>query len=208
MAGIHQVLLAIPSGPTFGTFSYEFSSGTSNGTQVQSPVNVYYRRNIFQTVYTSTELTNNGVISGSKFNKLRWYITGVVPSTNSARGLNIRLFHTTATDGTTVASPIDGESKITVYSVSDVTDVTQFESLGPAEFTFTTTFTWNGTNNICIESCTAQNETNWISAGTQRVFTFTNGSRYNQTDNAGTSCGDTPDTIENFKPSVEMDWVT
>lgn len=189
---------------TTGKFSYQFSSGTSNGAQSQSPVNVYYRRNIFQTVYTVAELSANGAQSGCTFNKLRWFITSAVPTANSARGLNIKLFHTTATDGTTVATPIT--SKVTVYSVSDVTDVTQFESLGNAEFTFSTTFTWNGTNNICIESCTAQNETTFVSNGTQRVFNITNGSRYSQTDNAGTSCADTPNVVQSFKPSVELDW--
>jgi hypothetical protein len=194
------------SAPTSGTFSYNYSSGTSNGTQAASPANVYFRRNIFQTVYTAAELSANGAYGGSIFNKLRWSITGAVPITNSARGLNIRLFHTTASNGSTLAAPIGGESKTTVYSVSDLTDVTQFEAIGNAIFNFTSTFTWNGTNNICIESCTAQNQTNYTSAGTQRIFNVTNGSRYTWTDNAGTSCSETPGTVQGFKPSVEMDY--
>lgn len=204
MSGMQQLLISL--GPPRGTFSYQYSSGTSNGTQVQSPVNIYYRRNIFQTVYTAAELSANGAVGGCIFRNLRWFITGVVPTGNSARGLNIRLFHTTTADGTAVASPIAGEFKTTVYSVSDTTDVLEFETLGNAQFTFATPFTWNGTNNICVESCTAQNETNWTSAGTQRIFNVTNGSRFRQTDNAGTSCGDTPGTTQGFKPSVEMDF--
>ena len=189
-----------------GTFSYNYSSGTSNGTTTASPANVYFRRNIFQTVYTAAELNANGATSGAIFNKLRWYITGAVPASNSVRGLNIRLFHTTASDGSTVASPIGGESKTTVYSVSDTTDVTQFETTGNALFNFSNTFTWNGTNNICIESCTAQNETNYVAAGLQRIFNISNGSRYSWTDSTGTSCSVTPGTVQGFKPSVEMDY--
>lgn len=205
MAGVHQLFLGTPL-LLGGTFSYEFSSATSNGDQDQSPVNVYYRRNIFQTVYTAAELTANGARSGAVFKNLRWYITGAVPSDRSARGLNIRLFHTTTSDGLSTASPIISESKTTVYSVGTTTDVTEFESTGICQFIFTSTFTWNGTNNICIESCTSQNETNWIAAGEQRVFLVSNGSRYSQTDDAGNSCSDALDTAQGFKPSVEMDF--
>jgi hypothetical protein len=189
-----------------GTFSYNYSSGTSNGTSTAAPANIYFRRNIFQTIYTAAELSSNGASSGAIFDKLRWFITGAVPAANSVRGLNIRLFHTTASDGSTLATPISGESKTTVYSVSDTTQVTEFEAIGNAIFNFTSTFTWNGTNNICIESCTAQNETNYTSAGTQRIFNVTNGSRYSWSDNAGTSCSETPTTVQAFKPSVEMDY--
>lgn len=202
---IHQLLMVMGNLST-GTFGYQYNSETSNETTSQSPVNIYYRRNIFQTVYTAAELISNGAVSGCIFRNLRWYITGAVPSAYSVRGLNIRLFHTTTNDGTVTASPIVGESKITVYSVSDTTDVLEFESIGDAEFTFTSPFVWNGVNNICIESCTAQNELNWFAAGTQRVFPFTNGSRYSQDDNVGTSCGVNPSEIANFKPSIEMDF--
>lgn len=206
MAGVHQLFLGTPLVLSGGTFSYEFSSATSNATTTQSPVNIYYRRNIFQTVYTVSDLTNNGATSGAVFKNLRWYITGAVPSDRSARGLNIRLFHTTAASGASLASPISGESKITVYSVDATTDVIEFETTGICEFTFTSTFTWDGTNNLCIESCTSQNETNWIAAGTQRIFNVANGSRFSQTDSAGNSCSDTPGSIVGFKPSVEMDF--
>lgn len=202
---IHQLLMVLGS-PPVGTFGYEYDSATSNETTTQSPVNIYYRRNIFQTVYTAAELISSGAVSGCIFRNLTWYITGAVPSEYSVRGLNIRLFHTTTNDGTVTASPIVGESKTTVYSVSDTTDVLEFESIGDAEFTFITPFVWNGVNNICIESCTAQNELNWFAAGTQRVFPFTNGSRYSQDDSAGTSCGVNPSEIANFKPSVQMDF--
>jgi hypothetical protein len=200
---IHQLLMILSTPPS-GTFEYQYDSGISNGTITQSPVNIYYRRNIFQTVYTAAELSANGAVSGCIFTNLTWYITGAVPSERSVRGLNIRLFHTTTVDGTVTASPIGGETKITVYSVSDTTDVLEFESIGDAEFGFTAPFVWNGVNNICIESCTAQNEFNWFAAGTQRVFPITNGSRYSQDDNVGTSCSENPSEIVNFKPSVKM----
>ena len=202
---IHQLLMVLGNIPS-GTFSYQYSSVISNETTVQSPVNIYYRRNIFQTVYTAAELIANGAVSGCIFRNLKWYITGAVPSAYSVRGLNIRLFHTTTNNGTAIASSIGGESKITVYSVSDTTDVLEFESIGDAEFGFTAPFVWNGVNNICIESCTAQNEFNWFAAGTQKVFTVVNGSRYSQNDNAGTSCSESPSEVANFKPSVQFDF--
>ena len=201
---VNDTSVTVP--PTVQTFSYGFSSDTSNGNQVASPCNNYYRKNIFQTVYTVAELSANGAAAGAVFNKLRWYITDAVPSTNSVRGLNIKIFHTTNTNSSTDASPIG--SKTTVYSVSDTTAVTEFESLGPCTFNFANTFTWDGTNNICIESCTAMNETNWTTNGTQRIVNAANGSIYQRDDEPGTLCGTTPATTTGatFKPSVEMDY--
>jgi hypothetical protein len=186
-------------------FSYGFSSSESNTNQIPVPCNIWYRRNIFQTVYTAAELSANGAVAGAQFNNLKWYITDAVPSTESVRGLNIKIFHTTNTDSSSAASPIS--TKTTVYSVSDATDVTQFESLGPCTFNFTNTFTWDGVNNICIESCTAENELQYLARGTQRIVNVANGSISRQIDANGTSCGDTPNqTGRPFKLSVEMDY--
>ena len=204
MTGIHQLFLGSPNS---GIFSYEFDSSTSNDFQEPAPVNIYYRRHIVQTVYTASELSSYGARSGAKFVNLRWYITDPVPEFNSARGLNIRLFHTNTLDGTSDAFPISGESKTTVYFVDEISDVTEFETAGICQFNFITTFSWNGINNICVEICTSQNENDWLQRGTQRVVYVTNGSRYDETDSVGSSCSDSLSAIIDFKPSVEMDFV-
>jgi hypothetical protein len=197
-----------------GTFAYGWQSSISNGNTSPSPSNVWFRRNIFQTVYTVSDLTSNGAESGAIFRNLRWNITGAIPAGNSARGLNIRLFHTTQADGSATASPVAGQSKITVYADTSTTDTLQFESTGIKTFTFgtgnaggtTSSFEWNGVNNICIESCTSQNESIYTQAGQQLIVNVTNGSRYVWTDATGNSCFDTPNTSVGYKSSVQMDF--
>jgi hypothetical protein len=199
-----------------GTFSYNFSSTTSNSTTTQSPMNIYYRRNIFQTIYTVSDLTGNGAESGAIFRNLKWNITNAVPSGNSILGFTLRLFHTTTSDASAVAAPIAGESTTTVYSDTSSTEFTLVETTGIKTITFgggnntgvtrSSTFEWNGVNNICIESCTSQNQTTWTSNGTQTIFNVTNGSRYYRDDSSGNACTITPNQTLGFKPSVQMDF--
>lgn len=197
-----------------GTFSYGWSSTATNSTTTQSPINIYYRRNIFQTIYTASDLTNNGAESGAIFRNLKWNIVGSIPSNNSIRGFTLRLFHTTQSNASSVANPISGETKTTVYADSGTTQFTLVESTGIKTITFgggdlsgvSSSFEWNGVDNICVESCTSQNETTWSSAGTQRVFNISNGSRYYRDDSTGNACTFNPNQTLGFKPSVEMDF--
>lgn len=199
-----------------GTFSYAWTSTSQNGTSQPAPINIYFRRNIFQTVYTTDELLNNGVEDGAIFRNLKWNITGAVPANNSILGFTLRLFHTTTTNGQTLAGPITGESKTTVYSDTSSTEFTLVESTGIKTITFgggnntgvtrSSTFEWNGIDNICVESCMSQNQTNWTSAGQQRIISFSSGSRYSWTDSTGNSCNDNPSGVVSYKPAVQMDF--
>lgn len=199
-----------------GTFSYNFSSTTSNTLTTQSPINIYYRRNIFQTIYTVSELTGNGAEAGAIFRNLKWNITDAVPSNNSILGFTLRLFNTTTSDGTVAAAPIAGQSKRTVYSDNSSTDFTLVETTGIKTITFGggnntgvtrfSTFEWDGTNNICIESCTSMNQTTWLSRGGQTIFNVTSGSRFYRDDSNGDACTITPNQVLPFKPSVQMDF--
>ena len=203
-----------------GTFSYGWSSTTNSGTTQASPINVWFRRNIFQTVYTVSDLTNNGAEAGAIFRNLKWNVTGAVNSSRSIMGFTLRLFHTTTSSGTSLASPISGESKVTVYADTangngTGTEFTLVETTGIKTITFgggnasgvSSSFEWDGVNNICIESCTQQNEVTYNSSGQIRIFSpVTNGSRYSWTDSAGNSCLTDPNSVIAFKPSVQMDF--
>lgn len=198
-----------------GSFQYGWTSTSSNTTTSQSPINVYYRRISYQTIYTAAELSAAGVPAGAFFNKLYWHITGAVPANNSILGMNIRLFHTTASNGSVVAGLVTGTSIVTVYSDSSTTEFTLVETTGEKQINFgggssgtaVSSFQWDGINNICVESCTSQNQTNYTSAGTQRVvLSVTNGGRYYRTDATGNSCGISPNAAQSFKVSTKMDW--
>lgn len=188
-----------------GTFSYGWSSGSSNGNYSQGhPINIWFRRNIFNTVYTANDILNNGGEEGAIFRNVKHYVNGSISDSYSARGLNIRVFHTNASKGGQ-ASPISGESKTTVYSIGNGTDVDQWESTGECTFNFSTPFEWNGSNNICIEYCTHQNQGNYRPQGQGRVVNET-GSRYRRTDSGGTSCSDSADWNVSQVPSIKMEF--
>jgi hypothetical protein len=199
--GSYQVKSSF-SQPT-GTYEYGWSSSSSNGTYSQGhPINIWFRRNIFQTVYDTSDLSS--VEDGAIFRNLKHYVTNAISNSYSARGLNIRLFHTTASKGSD-ASPISGESKTTVYSIANGTDVSQWQSTGEQTFTFSTPFEWNGADNICIEYCTAQNQNRYRNDGQARVVNET-GSRYRRTDASGSSCSDSPSASVSQRPSIKMDY--
>lgn len=203
----------VPSTIT-GNFNYGWTSTTQHASSTTSPINIYYRRNIYQTIYTAAELTAANVPPGASFNRLIWHVYNAVPAANSILGMNIRLFHTTAADGSVVAGPVSGQSKTTVYADATTTEFTLAETLGDLIVNFgggsaggaSSSFVWDGVNNICVESCTSQNQVNYLTNGIMRIVTFTNGGRASRTDAAGNSCGDTPNTVFAQKISTSMRW--
>ena len=189
-----------------GTLSYGWSSGSSNSNYGQGhPINIWFRRNIFQSVYTVSDLLNNGAEEGAIFRNVKHYVTNPISNTYSARGLNIRLFNTDQGKGST-ASPSSGSSKVTVYSIGNSSDVSQWQSgTGEKTFTFSTPFEWDGSKNLCIEYCTYQNQNNYRADGQARVVNEF-GSRYYRTDSGGTSCSNgTPYSISQI-PAIKMDF--
>ena len=189
-----------------GQLSYGWSSGSSNGNYSQGhPINIWFRRNIFQSVYTVSNLVNNGAEEGAIFRNIKHYVNNPISNSYSARGLNIRIFHTDQGKGS-FASPASGQSKVTVYSIGNGSDVSQWQSgTGEKTFTFSTPFEWNGTQNICIEYCTHQNQSRYRPDGQARVVNES-GSRYRRTDAGGSSCSDSPTGSISQVPAIKMDY--
>lgn len=188
-----------------GTFSYGWESTSDTGTSA-SPISVSYRRNIHLTVYPASILLDNGARAGARFVNLRWYVTDTVPEANSILGMNIRLYHTTATTASSTVNAIDG-IKTTVYSDSTTTPFLQAESLGVLQVDFSEPFVWDGVNSLVVESCTSQNETNYTSRGSLRVFGTATVRRYNWVDSAGTSCNTLPNNTAQGYIATQMDYV-
>jgi hypothetical protein len=198
-----------------GFFEYGWTSTGQNLSSGAAPINVYFRRIIYQTIYTAAELTAAGVPSGAFFNQIIWNITEAVPSNNSILGMNIRLFHTPAANGSTTAVPVTGTSKVTVYSDLSTTEFTLVETTGDKAINFgggssgtsSSSFQWDGVNNVCVESCTSQNQTNYAASGRQRVVSgVASGGRNSRTDSAGNSCNEAPSTSLSYKVSTRMRW--
>lgn len=200
---LNEAFISIP-----GTFSYGWSSTTSTSVGSGSPIGIGYRRNIHQSIYSPSILSANGARPGARFKNLRWYVVSAINPSYSILGMNIRLFHTSATNATNILTPISGESKVVVYSDSSTTEFTKAETVGVLQINFLTNFTWNGVNSIVVESCTSQNQLSYSSQGSLRnIFFGDDVRRHSWVDSSGSSCGDTPlGTFQN-QISIQMDFI-
>jgi len=192
-----------------GTFSYGWASTTETGVGQASPINIGYRRNIHISLYSPTIMLANGARAGGRIVRLRWYITGAISPNYSILGMNIRLFHTTATNTSGNVDPVSGTTRTTVYSDASTVEFTKAETTGVLTIEFPEPFTWNGTNSLVVESCTSQNQTNYASQGSMRnIVTGSTGVRkYSWTDNAGSSCSSTPGSVLTDQIAVQMDFI-
>lgn len=191
-----------------GTFEFGWGSGSSSGNYTASPANVWYRRIIFQSKYTVSEINSNGGEDGAIFRNLKMYITGGVNSSRSIRDMRIRMFHTNQGTNTTY-SPVSGTSKTDVFYQSG--EFTLFESTGEKTMTFgsggtTGGFEWDGSNDVVLEWCTSQNQGSYNASGRLRYVSQSGYSRYNWTDAGGNSCGISPGSGSSVRPSIKMDF--
>lgn len=191
-----------------GMFSYGWASTVGTSVGNPSPIGIGYRRNIHQSLYTKDILLANGARVGAKFKRLRWYVTAAINPTYSILGMNIKLFHSTALNASLVLSPKSGETKTVVYSDASTVEFTQAETVGVLQINFLTDFVWDGINSIVVETCTSQNQTTYQSQGALRMIEdgSNNMRRYDWTDAAGSSCGDTPSATASSQIAIQMDF--
>lgn len=192
-----------------GTFSYGWASTTQTAAGEASPIGIGYRRNIHISLYSQAIMLANGARAGGRIVRLRWYVTGAVSPNNSILGMNIRLFHTTATNTSGNVDPISGTTRTTVYSDASTVEFTKAETTGVLTIEFSQPFTWNGTNSLVVESCTTMNQNNYASQGSLRnlVSGSTGVRKYSWTDSSGSSCGSTPGNVLTDQIAVQMDFI-
>ena len=190
---------------TSGTYEYGWSSNSSSSTTDAVPFNVYWRRRRIQQIILASDLTAANIASGVTFNNFTWHQSSAINSGYSILGFNFKMYHTTASNGSTVATPISGTSAQSCYYNSG--EFTPAETTGDKTITFSTGFTWNGTNNICLDTCASQNQQWYQQSGKMRIVTnVTNGLRHHRSDNSGSSCGETPNNTGSYKYSFKMDY--
>ncbi|MCB5284632.1 MAG: S8 family serine peptidase [Candidatus Cloacimonetes bacterium] len=143
------------------------SSGTSDG----CPINVWYQSLHGQAVYTAAELNAKGVFGPIDILEIGFNVTGL-PSLTMPNYL-IRMGHTSATD----ASSWISTGLSTVWTAASY----QPTATGWNMLTLATPFTWNGTDNIVVDTAFGL-VGSYTSSGTTQYTSITNGYRFVRND--------------------------
>lgn len=161
-----------------------------------------------QTIYKASEILASGLVAGSVLNGLTWYVIQPVEPYGSILGFKVRLFHTASVSAidNTPAVPIGVESKLTVYSDGPLVEFTAAEVAGELTVNFSSNFTWNGTSNICVETCMMQNQDTWTYPAKLRCTypVGENGTLHAGDDEALDGCALTPDTALPPRASIKF----
>ncbi len=155
--------------PTAATvFEGIIGTGTSsNGTTAACPINVYYESLHGQSVYTAAELNAVGIYGSIDITQIGFNVTGL--PTKAMPSYIIRMGHTSATDVTSwIATGLTTHWTSTSY---------QPTATGWNMFTLATPFTWNGTDNIVIDTAFGDIGS-WEQTGTTQYTSLTAGYRY------------------------------
>jgi len=192
---ISVIIFLCIEGSVYGQFIILGTGTSTNGTQTSSPVNIYYRRNVCQFVYTATELSAAGLSATDVINSIGWYVTQA--PAYSIPDYTIKMKHVTVGD---VAAALGTTGWTTVKN-----GFNYFPTAGGYDMiSFDQNFTWNGSDNIGIELCWSQVQPNFDASGQCRIYSTNNGYRYSWTDDAGTSCGTTPNNPTSDKPQARI----
>ena len=127
----------LPVEATLGTGSF------SSGVATPCPVNINFQSLHGQSVYTAAELNAAGVFGPVQIMKIGFNVTGI--PTLSMPNYVIRMGHTTA---------INGASWIPAANLTQVWSSTSYRptETGWNLLTLATPFTWNGTDNIVVDT--------------------------------------------------------
>jgi hypothetical protein len=170
------------------------SSGTSAAQG--NPYRRFYGGSKLQFIYTAAELTTAGLTSGSQINSLAFNVTatgGALPNIN----IGMMLSSSSTFSSTTLLSGLT-----TVYSsASSYTPVS-----GTNTHTLSSAFTWDGTSNLVIEVCFADNSTGSSSATVSTVAaTSGNTVLHYAVDNTAGLCSTTPTgTLTTARPFITL----
>jgi hypothetical protein len=183
----NQATAVAPSEITLGT-------GTSVTSVTEaSPINIWYRSTHGQSVYTVAELNAAGITGATQITKIGFYVNSV--PVRALPNFIIRMKHTT---DTSVASWQSSTGMSTVYSSASYTPTAGgFDSL-----TLTTPFTWNGTDNIVID--TAFSLVDYDQSGTVRYYSSSNGYRSARSDSSDQTNIFSGGSTSSSKPQVKL----
>ena len=175
--------------------SITIGSGTAvNATTVSSPVNIWYRQCVSQSVYTVAELNAAGITGPAIIRQIGHYVTQA--PIYAIPDYQISMKHTTATNAS--ANLAGG------YTVVKAASTYMPTAGGWDLHNLTTPFSWDGAQNIVVRICWSQIQPTYNASGQCRVFSSAGGYRYRWNDNPGNACGLTPNTTINSKPQLHL----
>jgi len=175
--------------------SITLGTGTAvNATNASSPVNIWFRRCVSQTVYTVAELNAAGINGPATIRQLGYYITQA--PIYAIPDYQISIKHT----GVPNANPnLEGG-----YTVVKNGFTYQPTAGGWDMINLDNPFVWNGTQNLVVRICWSQVSPNYDASGQCRIYNTTNGYKYRWDDNAGNACGLVPNTTNTNKPQIHF----
>ncbi len=184
-----------------GIGSANSDAGSATATIFHGPFGNFYWGVKNQFFVTAAQLTAAGIPAGANMSSLGFNVV-TDNGTTVHTGFNIKVFSTTSTNAISAAyvtSTLLGST--TATNVNVVT--------GWNMFNFTTPFTWNGTDNLVIETCF--NNSSYTSNAIVRCTNSGLGtaiwSRWNRTDNS-TVCSSTSSTSTSgtTRPDMQFGW--
>ena len=163
-----------------------------NGTTSAAPINIYYRSQRGQMVYTANEINMAGFQGPGELTQLAFYVHGA-PVHNLPQ-FHIRIKHTTAANsGLHDNGPFEMTQIIQSYAPTEG---------GWDMITLTEPFLWNGVDNILIDTA-FDLVANWSSTGQQRIFNTQSGYRYSWSDTASQLFVATSNVVD-YKPQIRL----
>jgi hypothetical protein len=178
--------------PALAQTTITIGTATSvTGASQASPINISSRSLRGQMVVTKAELNAAGVYGTSVITQLGFYIAS--PPAHALPSFVVRLAHTTASD----AASHNTATLTTVYSNSSYMPV----SGGFQLLTFSTPFSWNGNDNLLIDTAFGRLSST-SNSGSVRYTALTNGYRYTRGNQDQTNS--TTTTTVDYRPNVQL----
>jgi hypothetical protein len=180
------------------------SSSGIPAASVSTTTNYPYRRlwgaSKVQFIYTAAELTAIGMQAGAQLTKLSFDVTSAA-SSGDLPNVNINIGHTSSSSFASTTY-LTGLTNV----LSQATSYTPV--VGINTHTFTTPFTWNGTDNIVFDFCFAANDAGLSSSTVKTVASVTNSVIYSAADNNAGYCGSvTSGTLTTTRPYIVLDYL-
>ena len=185
------------------------TAGNTN-TTFPTPLQDYYEGSRAQFLYTAAELTAAGMSPGNVV-AIKFDVQAIGTSTNTFFALEQYTINIGTTSATSLGTNTWEPGTTTVYGPVDYNVTT-----GINTFTFTTPFTWNGTDNIVIDICNGDPlNNNYVSWTGNAVVPWTtglsfNGSHTTISDNLGNLCGTTTTLntgTQTSRPNIIFSWI-
>lgn len=168
------------------------SGDAINGTTQAAPVNIYYRSQRGQMVYTADEINMAGFTGPGELTEFGFYVHA--SPIHNLPNFHIRIKHTTATNAATHDNgPYDITQVIPSYNPTpggwDMLELSE-------------PFEWNGVDNILIDTA-FDLVPSWNASGQLRVFNSPSGYRYAWNDNVS-QINVTTNNVVDYKPQIRL----